>query len=298
MSVEPVVVGSRARSPESYMSAAGAVLARGGSALDAAEAGVRVVEEDVSDHGVGIGGMPNRDGLVELDAAIMDGTTGAFGGVAALRGFGEAITVAQAVRELAPRHVLVSGEGAAGIARRIGLRQRDLLTAEAREAWEQWRAGAHLNDPPVTGTINVLARDGHGRLAAAVSTSGWEWKEPGRIGDSCVPGAGLYADDRVGAAACTGIGEASLLRGTARLAVQLLDQGRTPEEAAVAALGDLRGLAYRHAIDDFAMTVVVLSADGRHAGASTEQDKQYASWMSGVVSKNERVHVPLDEPAT
>ena len=275
------------------MSAAGAVLVRGGSALDAAEAGVRVVEEDVSDHGVGVGGMPNRDGFVELDAAIMDGATGDFGGVAGLRGFGEAITVARAVRELAPWHVLLSGEGAAEIARRIGLRQRQLLTAEARQAWENWRAGPGSGHPPVTGTINVLARDARGHLAAAVSTSGWEWKIPGRIGDSCVPGAGLYADDRIGAAACTGIGEASLLRGTARLAVQLLGQGQTPEEAAAEALGDLRGLSYRDAIDDFAMTVVVLSADGRHAGASTEHDKRYSSWTQGVVSTNERKHVSL-----
>lgn len=290
-----VAVGSRARSPENYLGAAASILRAGGSALDAAEAGIRIIEDDPSDHGAGIGGMPNRDGTVELDAGIMDGTTRRFGGVAALQGHAAAISVARAVLEDVRRHVLIAGKGAQDLASRIGTPECDLLTNETRRAWEHHRRTGNNEEgrPAVTGTIDMLTLDLDGHLAAAVSTSGWEWKEPGRVGDSCLPGAGLFADNRAGAAACTGFGETSTMAGTARDAVRALARGASPSDAAAHALRSLVDVPYAAEVPDFEMTIVVLDPVGRHAGASTAPAKRYAVWESGEVVVYSRGHIPL-----
>src|SRR5580658_978494 len=197
------------------------VLAAGGAALDAVEVATRAVEDNPLDHTVGYGGYPNVLGEVELDASIMDGTTRRAGAVGALRGYRAAITLARRVMDELP-HVLVVGEGAARFARECGFEAEDLLTEEAREVWqqgldaqlhggeipEQLAQLARLTADPerAAGTVNVLARDGDGHIASAVSTSGWAWKYPGRLGDSPVIGAGNYADDRYGPAAAPGKG--------------------------------------------------------------------------------------------
>ena len=180
------------------MEAAMAALRAGGSALDAVEAGTKVVELNTEDHSVGVGGYPNLLGEVELDASIMEGTTRRAGAVAALRDYPHPISVARAVLEHLPQHLLLAGEGAGRFAQERGFAKMPLLTPEAEEAWRQKMAGvvhrdaANLSfqvtlaqDPERTvGTVNFIAQDAQGRIASAVSTSGWAFKYPGRVGDS------------------------------------------------------------------------------------------------------------------
>jgi beta-aspartyl-peptidase (threonine type) len=261
------------------------VLAAGGSALDAVEAGTRLVEDNADDHTVGYGGYPNLLGEVELDASIMEGSTRRAGAVGALRGYRAAITVARAVMERLP-HVLVVGEGAAALAAELGLEPEDLLTDVARATWQDGldgtlpegesstarvmlsRVASLATDPErAAGTVNFLAQDADGRIASAVSTSGWAWKYPGRLGDSPVIGAGNYCDDRYGAAACTGWGELSLRASTARSVVASLAAGVALPDACDSAMHDLAGLGIPAA--DVLMHLVALSADGTHHAVTT-----------------------------
>ena len=259
------------------------VLAAGGSALDAVEATVCVVEDNPDDHTVGYGGYPNVEGVVELDASIMDGTTRAAGAVGGLRGYRHAITVARAVMERLP-HVLVAGDGAARLAAELGMEPEDLLTDASEDVWRQGLAGkarpgsladrmlsqlARLATDPeqAAGTVNVIARDREGRIASAVSTSGWAWKYPGRLGDSPVIGAGNYADDRYGAAACTGFGELAVRASTARMVVAGLAADVTLAEACRGAVLDLFDLGID--ADAVIMHTVAIDAAGRHHGVTT-----------------------------
>ena len=228
------------------MEAATAVLREGGSALDAVEAGTKVVEMNVNDHSVGVGGYPNALGQVELDASLMEGTTRRAGAVAALRDYPHPISVARAILERLPQHLLLVGEGAGRFAREQGFTKAVLLTDEAEDAWRGAMAGQaagdaaslafqvqRLQDPERTvGTVNFIAQDGQGRIASAVSTSGWAFKYPGRVGDSPVIGAGNYCDDRYGACACTGLGEWAIRAGTARIVVSGLQSGLSLADAA------------------------------------------------------------------
>jgi beta-aspartyl-peptidase (threonine type) len=266
------------------------ILAGGGSALDAVEAATRIVEDDPDEHTVGYSGYPNLLGEVELDASIMDGATRRAGAVGALRGFRRAITLARRVMEDLP-HVLVVGEGAARFAAECGMEPEDLLTAPARQVWRDG-LDAQLRGEPMpdqlaqltrltadpehaAGTVNVLALDGAGHLATAVSTSGWAWKYPGRLGDSPVIGAGNYADDRYGAAACTGFGELSVRACTARGIVAAMAAGATVEEACAAAIRELADLGDVPP-EAVVMSVVALDREGNAAAASTREGATYA----------------------
>lgn len=265
------------------------VLRRGGSALDAVVAATRLVEDDLADHSVGTGGLPNILGEVELDASVMEGRTLRAGAVCALRGFRSPIEVAGYVMERLP-HVLLAGEGAARFARECGCEERALLTDAARE---RWRARLRrIGETPETiarrsalapivrraiaeerGTVNFLALDRRGDVASAVSTSGWAYKYPGRVGDSPIVGAGNYSDSRWGAAACTGFGELAMRALTARGAIDHLRSGATPLEAAresIAAANALQARAVGR------LNIVVLAADGRHAAATTRRGVRYA----------------------
>lgn len=278
MARAPVLIGSS--NADVGMEAGMRILTDGGSALDAVEAVIRLVEDNPDDHTVGYGGFPNRDGVVELDALIMDGTSRDAGAVGALRDYRAAITVARAVLERT-EHVLVVGDGASELASSVGLERESLLTDEAERVWRDGLATRTSADPErAGGTVDVLALDRDGNLAAGVSTSGWAWKYPGRLGDSPIVGAGGYADSRVGAAACTGWGELALRAGTARMIVTAIEHGRPVGNAAQRALQDLLtidtgGRAPR-------MHVVALGADGAHAGASTELDRTYLHWEQGM----------------
>jgi beta-aspartyl-peptidase (threonine type) len=264
------------------------ILARGGSALDAIEACARIVEADPADDSVGRGGLPNVLGQVELDASILDGTTRRAGSVSALQGFLHPISVARAVLEQLP-HVMLVGAGAARFAAEIGAERAELLTPAARAKWlARLRDAGHTPAsiaraaalaPAVRimtreerGTVNFIAVDRHGDIASAVTTSGWAYKYPGRIGDSPVIGAGHYCDSRHGAAACTGYGELALRNLTAKTAVDRLARGDDPVAVAEAAIADANALVSHGS----RLNIVVLAADGRHAAATTRRGVRYA----------------------
>jgi len=265
------------------------ILARGGSALDAVEACAKIIEADTTDTSVGRGGKPNVLGEVELDASIMDGTTHRSGAVAALKGYLHPISVARAVMEQTP-HVFIVGDGAARFAREIGAKRAQNLTASTRKLWvERLRK---VGETPASvrrrvkllpvvrqtvreerGTVNFLALDRHGNVASAVTTSGWAYKYPGRIGDSPVIGAGNFCDSQIGAAACTGYGELAIRSVTAKTAVDRLAGGMPVDLVARAAIADA------NALEDAAFNIVLLSAKGAHASATNREGRRYV-WMT------------------
>jgi beta-aspartyl-peptidase (threonine type) len=286
------------------------ILAAGGSALDAVEAATRLVEDNPDDHTVGYGGYPNLAGEVELDASIMDGASRRAGAVGALRGYREAISLARRVMELLP-HVLVVGEGAARFAEECGFEHADLLTDEARALWQEG-IDAQLKGEPLpsqlaqlaslttdperaAGTVNVLALDAAGHIASAVSTSGWAWKYPGRLGDSPVIGAGNYADDRYGAAACTGFGELSIRASTARSIVAAMERGADVGAACTAAVVDLATLGQVGSAE-LIMSVVAIDSSGHPGAVSTREGASYAvrDDSAGAPELRPRVHVSLE----
>lgn len=211
------------------------VLEAGGRALDAVEAGARVAEADPAVTSVGYGGLPDRDGRVTLDACVMD-EHGNAGAVAFLEGFRHPVSVARRVLEQTP-HVLLAGEGARRFALAEGFAEEDLLTAEARRAWQEWlktadyRPWTQHTSPGNHDTIGLLALDAAGHLAGACSTSGLAFKMHGRVGDSPIPGAALFVDDAVGAACATGMGEEVMKTCGSFLIVELMRQGASPQEA-------------------------------------------------------------------
>ncbi|MBB6243202.1 N(4)-(beta-N-acetylglucosaminyl)-L-asparaginase [Rhodanobacter sp. MP1X3] len=228
------------------------VLGKGGHALDAVETGVQVPESDLKNHSVGKAGYPDRDGHVTLDASIMD-ADGNCGAVAAIEHIEHPICVARMVMERTP-HVLLVGEGALQFALEQGFKKQELLTPESEKAWHEWLKTARykpsinseVQDYGRTGnnsktgmpggagnhdTIGMLAIDAQGRLAGACTTSGMAWKLRGRVGDSPIIGAGLYVDGEVGAATSTGVGEEVIRNAGSFLVVELMRQGRSPQDA-------------------------------------------------------------------
>ncbi len=212
--------------------AAWKILKAGGSALDAVEAGVRVPEADPDNLSVGYGGLPDRDGRVTLDASIMKGN-GECGSVTFLENIKHPISVARLVMEKTP-HVMLSGEGALQFAIDNGFMKENLLTEKAKEAWEKWLEKSEY-DPVINienhDTIGMLAIDDSNHIAGACTTSGLAYKMHGRVGDSPVIGAGLYADDDIGAATATGMGELVLKTLGSFLMVELMRNGYSPQEA-------------------------------------------------------------------
>lgn len=222
--------------------AAWQVLNKGGHALDAVETGVKIPEADLNNHSVGNGGYPDRDGHVTLDACIMD-ELGNCGAVAAIENIAHPISVARMVMEKTP-HVLLVGDGARQFALENGFKSQNLLTPESAKAWKEWlktakyepvinienksyRRGSSYNHD----TIGMLAIDARGNISGACTTSGMAWKMHGRVGDSPIIGAGLYVDNEVGGATSTGVGEEVIRNVGSFLVVELMRQGRSPQEA-------------------------------------------------------------------
>lgn len=202
--------------------AAFAQLARGASLLDAVEQGARVPEADpaISNHSVGLGGYPDRDGHVTLDAIIMD-DSGHLGAVAALEEVVHAVSVARKVMEETP-HTLLVGEGATQFALEHGFPRQKLLTPDSEAAWREWLKRAHYEPVKNHDTLGILARDSAGRLAGACTTSGMAFKLRGRVGDSPQCGAGLFVESGVGAATSTGVGEeVTRIAGSARVVASM-----------------------------------------------------------------------------
>jgi beta-aspartyl-peptidase (threonine type) len=290
------------------------VLQSGGSAMDAVEVGIKLVESNPDDHSVGYSGLPNLLGEVELDASVMDGRTLQAGAVGAVRNYEHAISIARKVMEELP-HILLAGAGAERFAKEMHFPERNLLTPEAEQVWreifeqkvpsvyhermkylESIRRFAKLAADPErpNETVNFIARDGQGNLATGVSTSGWSWKYPGRLGDSPVIGAGNYADNRHGAAACTGRGEMAMRCCTAHSLVMYLKMGMTLVEAGTAATQDLAYL-----VDPYfgRVSIIAMDATGNHAAFSNAPDTTYVYMTDAMETSVEapRLYVPAGE---
>jgi N4-(beta-N-acetylglucosaminyl)-L-asparaginase len=243
---KPIVVSTWAANTKAN-AAAYDVLANNGYALDAVEAGVRVPEADPTDRSVGLGGNPDRDGKVTLDACIMSDTFG-IGSVMAIENIMHAISVARMVMEKTP-HVQLAGDGALQFALQNGFEQQNLLTPESEADWKKWLEKSSYNpmttveelykrnwpnkmaDQHQHDTIGMLALDAQSRLCGACTTSGMAYKMHGRVGDSPIIGAGLYVDNTVGSATSSGIGEEVVRICGSHLVVQYMAQGYNPEKA-------------------------------------------------------------------
>ncbi len=223
------------------------MIKNGRDALDAVIAGVNIIEEDPTDHSVGYGGLPNEEGVVELDSCVMHGPTHNAGSVAALRNIKNPSKVARLVMERTDHELLV-GKGALRFARAHGFKEEELLTDEARKIWLHWKETLNKKDdwfpednPDIpknfkelfktTGTISCLGIDLNGNISGVTTTSGLAFKIPGRVGDSPIIGAGLYVDNEVGACGSTGRGEENLKNLSCFLTVELMRNGYSPQEA-------------------------------------------------------------------
>lgn len=266
----------------------------GGHPLDAVVAGINIVENNPEDHSVGYGGLPNEDGVVELDSCVMDGPTHKAGGVAGLRNIANPSSVALRVMRRTD-HVLLVGDGALSFARAHGFEEKNLLTDEAREIWLKWKEShsdrddwLHLEtddeeeisrrymweSPEFTyGTISCMALTKAGDLAGCTSTSGLSYKIPGRVGDSPIIGAGLYVDNEVGACGSTGRGEANLQNCSSFMIVEFMRNGMTPNDAALAMLKRIAHkteprLRNGDGKPNYGLTFYAVRKDGLFGGAS------------------------------
>jgi N4-(beta-N-acetylglucosaminyl)-L-asparaginase len=277
------------------------LIQQGADALDAVVAGVNLVEDDPNDSSVGYGGLPNEDGVVELDASVMHGPTGRGGAVAALQNIRYASRVAKLVLERTD-HVLLVGAGALKFAKAHGFKEEDLLTDASREAWLRWKETLSNQDdwlPPHTvetldvglvvkqalrhhGTINCNAIDLQGGISGCTTTSGMAFKIPGRVGDSPILGAGLWVDNEVGAAGSTGRGEANLLACSSVMIVEWMRNGQTPEEACLSACRRIaRQTKMKRLLDEqgrpkFNVSFYALNRAGQFGGAAIWRGMKFA----------------------
>lgn len=274
---------------------------RMGAGVDPADAiveGVGIVEADPDDMSVGLGGLPNADGVVQLDASVMHGPSHRAGAVGCIEGTLHPAQVALAVLKQTD-HVMLVGEGATRFARELGFPKVDLLTERARTAWLRWRANLNPNDdwldadqqlhtegekevPYTTGTIHCSGVDASGALAGCTTTSGLSYKIPGRVGDSPIVGAGMYTDGAVGSAGATGRGEAVIQVCGAFSAVRAMEDGATPTEACLSVLRRIADRTTRpHLLDaqgrpNFDVVVYALRKDGAYGAASMFGGRTFA----------------------
>ncbi|WP_205720220.1 isoaspartyl peptidase/L-asparaginase family protein [Fodinibius halophilus] len=255
--------------------AAWEVLAEGGSALDAVEAGVRVTEADPEVRTVGYGGRPDRDGYVTLDACIMDEQQQG-GSVGALQHIMHPISVARKVKEDSP-HVMLVGDGALDFALDQGFEKKNLLTDQSKKDWEQWKKDAEYK-PEVNienhDTIGLLALDSNGNLSGACTTSGMAWKMHGRIGDSPLIGSGLFVDNEVGAASGTGVGEEIIRVCGSHLVVENMRRGDSPEQACKNTVE--RIVANKDSLENIQVGFIAINKQGQVGGYSIQQGFNYA----------------------
>lgn len=285
-----------------------AMITGGADVLDAVIAGVNILELDPEETSVGYGGLPNADGVVQLDASVMHGPKKRAGAVAAIEGVRTPSLVAKAVMDNTD-HLLLVGKDAQTFARQMGFKiEPDLNTEKSRKLWLEWKRRAdpaHYPDPKsrseaglratlemakeglidinhVTGTINCNGINAKGDICGVTTTSGLAWKIPGRVGDSPIFGAGLYVDGSVGAAGSTGRGEANLYNLSSFLIVEFLRRGMHPKDAAIEACKRIRSntvekrLLDGHGNPNFNVIFYVLDAKGRHAGVSLLSGAKYA----------------------
>jgi N4-(beta-N-acetylglucosaminyl)-L-asparaginase len=286
---KPIIVASGNGLPA--IARAMELVKKGHDPLDAAIEGVAIIEADPKDHSVGYGGLPNEDGVVELDAAVMHGPTHGGGSVASIRNIMHPAAVARLVMQRT-RHCLLVGEGALRFARAHGFPEINLLTDEARQIWLHWKESHDPKDdwlpPPVdgvaahireyvttrvTGTIHCSVLDTHGDLGCTTTTSGLSWKIPGRVGDSPILGAGLYLDNEVGSAGSTGVGEANLLNLSSYLVVEGMRRGLHPKDAIMETCKRIATTSIRDpkrrrpdGKTTFSVSFYAVNKDGKYAG--------------------------------
>jgi N4-(beta-N-acetylglucosaminyl)-L-asparaginase len=299
------------------------LLVGGSDPLDAVIAGVNIVERDPEDTSVGYGGLPNADGIVQLDSCCMHGPKKRAGGVAALEGVRTPSLVAKAVMEQTDHHLLV-GAGAQVFARSMGFEiEADLNTPRSRQLWLEWKRRidpAHYLDPQKRasagfeaglqmvaeglidrdhyyGTINCNVLSPRGELAGVTTTSGLAWKIPGRVGDSPILGAGLYVDGEVGAAGSTGRGEANLYNLCSFLIVENMRRGMSPKDAGMEALRRIKSTTVERRLlnsrgePNFNVNFYVVNARGEHAGVALYGDPKAAY---GVCTENGAENRPIE----
>src|SRR5262245_9901292 len=286
------------------------MMTSGTDVLEALVAGVNIVELDPRDNSVGYGGLPNADGVVQLDACCMHGPRKRAGGVAAIEGVKTPSLVAHKVMQETDHH-LIAGKGAQEFARAMGFEiLPDLNTPESRKAWIEWKrrtdplhyldpikreaefhrvmmelvAEGYVNANHIYGTINCNGINANGDICGVTTTSGLSFKIPGRVGDSPILGAGLYVDNAVGAAGSTGRGEANLYGLSSYLVVELMRQGAHPKDAGMEALKRIKAntvekrLLKPNGEPNFNVSFYVLNAAGEYAGVTmyAGEDTQYA----------------------
>lgn len=279
----------------------------GGDTLDAIVAGVNTQELDPDDMSVGYGGLPNAEGVVQLDASCMHGPSKRAGAVGSLEGFATPSLVAKAVMEYTD-HIFLVGRDARRFALAMGFKEQDLTTERSRAAFERWKADPRgyspwVKPPPgplpprggfeeeayyadrgipwTHGTINMNAVNAAGDLSSCTTTSGISWKVPGRVGDSPIIGAGQYTDNTVGSAGSTGRGESNIMVCGAFLAVEYMRQGVSPEQALLNVMQRVIEHSEPRLLDDrgrprFGLTFYALTKDGRYAGACAYEGDQFA----------------------
>jgi N4-(beta-N-acetylglucosaminyl)-L-asparaginase len=254
--------------------AAQKVLAKGGDILDALEKGVNVVEDDPEVHSVGFNGLPNEDGVTQLDAAIMDGRTHKAGAVAALERIKNPISVARKVMERTT-HVLLAGAGALAFAKKIGFKEQDLLSPAVRAEWEKGKRTSFWKERH--DTVACIGVDAKGNIATAVSTSGLPNKLAGRVGDSPLIGAGSYCDNDVGGACATGVGELAICNAASFAIVERMRAGVDPDRACHEILDRVRKKAPEVDRDPNAQLAFIAMSKAGVAGAAVlrKQTKEF-----------------------
>lgn len=271
--------------------------------LDAIEKALRIVEDDESVRSVGRGGMPNICGVMQCDASLLDGATLQCGAVGALENFPNAISVARKIIEKLP-HVFLVGEGAARFAKECGFETAEMLTDDAKNKWIEWLAehpaqgdprnsetpladmvGGSIDAATPKDTVIALVQDDSAEIASGASTSGWDFKYPGRLGDSPMIGAGHYCDSRFGAAACTHTGEMTIRLCAAHAIVMNMKVGMSPRDACIDVQDELYRLKEGHVGE---VMLYAVNPAGEHAVISTGPTERYYFWNgSGEVQRLE-----------
>lgn len=266
-------------------------IVKGEDPLDAVIAGVNIQELDPEDQSVGLGGLPNEHGIVQLDASCMHGPTKRAGAVACIEDIATPSLVAKAVMDYT-NHILIVGEGAKKFALAMGFKEQNLLTEKSRQDWLRWKARLNADDNWLdhdddvrikftTGTINMNAVTASGDIASVTTTSGIAWKLPGRVGDSPLIGAGQYCDNDVGAAGSTGRGESCLKTCASFLAVEFMRQGDSPQQALLKVVERVIATTETRLLDDrgrpkFDLNFYAVAKDGRYAGVACYEGSTFA----------------------
>ena len=270
------------------------MIQQGGDALDAVISGVNIVEDDPNDISVGLGGLPNEEGVVELDACCMHGPTHNAGAVASLRNIKNPSKVAKLVMERTD-HVLIVGKGALRLAKAHGFKEEELLTDKSRKIWLKWKENLNTKDDwlpaedsaiekadSTTGTITCCGIDLAGNISGVTTTSGLSFKIPGRVGDSPIIGAGLYVDNEVGACGSTGRGEENLKNLSCMMVVEFMRMGKSPEEACIEACkrivnhAKIKSLLKEDGRPNFNVTFYAINKKGNYGCASIYGPKKFS----------------------